>query len=231
MVRVGRCKKRDERWQFRSCWFAFLPLSLLKYQQYRSSTLCDRREHVCIKVPTIAAGERLFLAAGYALILWVISRKSHQDLGRSNTPGCWSRFESLTNPISLDIVLSRTRRSIEPCSPLSEVSLKQSMSEKTHEVLISPAPGTIVAPIYQYSEQQKAQIKALRQARPMSAFWQYSHNSFSLFISMRRQSPFLKRIHIIHGSGDGWTSPTRSHGTCVLQSGPSLTRKSVSNRL
>lgn len=37
------------------------------------------------------------------------------------------------------------------------------MSEKTHEVLISPAPGTIVAPIYQYSEQQKAQIKALRQ--------------------------------------------------------------------
>lgn len=43
----------------------------------------------------------------------------------------------------------------------------QSMSE-THEVLTSPAPGTVIAPIHQYSEQQAAEIKALRQVRQIT---------------------------------------------------------------
>lgn len=36
---------------------------------------------------------------------------------------------------------------------------------KTSQVLTSPLPGTTVAPIHNYSEEQQAQIKALREVR------------------------------------------------------------------
>ena len=34
---------------------------------------------------------------------------------------------------------------------------------KTHEVLTKPAPGTVISPVYNYDEEQKAKIQALLQ--------------------------------------------------------------------
>jgi len=39
---------------------------------------------------------------------------------------------------------------------------------KTSQVLTSPLAGTVVAPIYNYTEEQQAQIKALRE---VSGVW------------------------------------------------------------
>ncbi|KAG6856772.1 hypothetical protein H0H87_000950 [Tephrocybe sp. NHM501043] len=40
------------------------------------------------------------------------------------------------------------------------------MPEPTNEVLVAPSPGTIVAPIHQYTDDQLAKIQALREASP-----------------------------------------------------------------
>jgi hypothetical protein len=37
--------------------------------------------------------------------------------------------------------------------------------EKTSKILTSPLEGTVVAPIYKYTKEQQAQIKALREVR------------------------------------------------------------------
>ncbi|GLB43643.1 putative divergent CRAL/TRIO domain containing protein [Lyophyllum shimeji] len=37
------------------------------------------------------------------------------------------------------------------------------MSQKTHEVLTSPVPGTKIAPVHEYTDEQKAKMKALRE--------------------------------------------------------------------
>lgn len=39
------------------------------------------------------------------------------------------------------------------------------MPELTHEVLVTPAPGTIIAPIHEYTEEQKTLLKQIREAR------------------------------------------------------------------
>jgi hypothetical protein len=80
------------------------------------------------------------------------------------------------------------------------------MSETTHKVLTSPAPGTVIAPIHQYSEQQAAQIKGLRQARreQLSGHWETTDVNFGLhLISMRTRLHSLKQTHISHGSSVG----------------------------
>ncbi|KAG6860859.1 hypothetical protein C0995_006723 [Termitomyces sp. Mi166 len=37
------------------------------------------------------------------------------------------------------------------------------MPQPTHKVLVSPSPGTVIAPIHQYTDEQLAKIKALRE--------------------------------------------------------------------
>ena len=36
---------------------------------------------------------------------------------------------------------------------------------KTHEVLVKPAPGTQVAPVHSYDDEQKAKLLALKEVR------------------------------------------------------------------
>jgi len=39
---------------------------------------------------------------------------------------------------------------------------------KTSQLLTSPLPGTTIAPVYNYTEEQQAQIKALREVRTVA---------------------------------------------------------------
>jgi hypothetical protein len=39
------------------------------------------------------------------------------------------------------------------------------MAESTTKVLTSPAPGTVVKPVYEYDDEQKEKIQGLREVR------------------------------------------------------------------
>lgn len=39
---------------------------------------------------------------------------------------------------------------------------------KTHEVLTAPAPGTVISPVHEYTDEQKGKMKALLEVRAMS---------------------------------------------------------------
>lgn len=40
-----------------------------------------------------------------------------------------------------------------------------STAAKTHDLITAPAPGTVIAPLFTYSEEQQEQISALREVR------------------------------------------------------------------
>ena len=107
----------------------------------------------------------------------------------------------------------------------------------TTKFITSPAPETITSPIHNYTEEQQAQLRALREVvytfqistLPFLFLFSFLGVCYDLAgpslsdrndrCSMQARCVSQKRTHIAIASSDGLDDRTLSRGTCALRSG------------
>lgn len=81
-------------------------------------------------------------------------------------------------------------------------------SERTTKVLTKPAPGTVVSPIHEYSEEQQAQIKDLKQVS--TTLFLPKHYMSTDFPEVRRVVA-TPRVRLVSPMGEALAEQARYH--------------------
>lgn len=97
----------------------------------------------------------------------------------------------------------------------------------THQVLTKPEPGTVISPVYQYTDEQQAQIDALREVGTYHPSLVCLHLTNPSLHSTHTASSSHPLIPTTHGKSAGSRDQIQFLVICVLRNGICPTQRNV----